>query len=102
MPLGNRIVVFGIGRIGKSMPIISTEHLHLCDEKLHIVKLPKENNVIPSIIEQRNFEITPDMRVIFYKDSKSLCDIYKKVQRKYYPEKDVYVGDRKQRSAQCL
>ena len=88
--MGNRIVVFGIGQIGRHLPI-STAHLHFCEDKLHVVKIPQKTNVLPDIIPQKCFDITPDFRVIFYKDFKSLCNIYKSVQRKYYPEKDVLV-----------
>ena len=89
MPTGNKIAILGFGRIGRVFPIFS-EHLHLCDNKLHIVKVPEKNTVIPELIQQRSLEIFPDLRIIDYKNFKSLVSIYKSVQRKYYPEKDVF------------
>jgi hypothetical protein len=94
---GGKIAIFGLGLIGRRMPIIS-EHLNFINtpKKLQIISLPKENNVLTDIINQRNFEITQDLRLIFQKDLKSLVNIYKQVQRKYYPEKDVILKRKKE------
>ena len=90
MPTGNKIAIMGFGRIGRTLPFIFTEHLHLCDKKLHIVRIPEKSNIIPEIIQQHSFEISPDLRIIDYKNFRSLVNIYKSVQRKYYPEKDIF------------
>ena len=87
---GNKVIMLGIGRIGRTFPII-TEHLHLCDKKLHLVTVPEKNNVTPALIEQRAFDVPLDLRVFSFRDVKALVNIYKSVQRKYYPEKDVYI-----------
>lgn len=89
MPTGNKVVILGFGRIGRMFPVF-TEHIRLCDKKPHIVKVPEKNNVISELIKEHPFEITPDLRIIDYKNYKSLVNIYKSVQRKYYPEKDVF------------
>ena len=89
MPIGNKVLIVGINRTKSFLPI-STAHLSFCDQKPQVIKLPKENNVLSDIIEQRMFEKFPDIVVFQNKNSKSLVDIYKSVQRKYYPEKDIY------------
>ena len=93
MPRGNKIAVFDMGLIGRRMPMV-TEHLNFINtpKKLQIITLPKENNVLTDIIKQRNCEIAPDLKIISNRDFKSLVKIYKNIQRKYYPEKDVYIG----------
>ena len=95
MPMG-KIAVFGMGLTGRRMPII-TEHLNFINtpKKPQVITLPKENNLLTGFINQRNFETTQDLRLIFNKDFKSLVSIYKQVQRKYYPEKDVVVKRKK-------
>jgi hypothetical protein len=95
MVAGNKIIVLGlgVGQIGRRLPIF-TEHLHLCNEKPHIVNLPKENNVLTDIIQQRNIETTQNLKTMFDRDFKTLVNIYNNVQHKYYPEKDVFVGNR--------
>lgn len=91
MPI-NKVIILEPGLIGRFFPIISTSHLHLCKEKVNVVNIPKENNIIPSIIQRKTFEKNLDLRTIFDRDYKSLVKIYNSIRHKYYPEKDVYRG----------
>ena len=89
MPTAHKIALLGFGGIGRFLPI-ATAHLHFCDDKLHVVKIPEKNNVISDILQQRTFDTAPDLRLFTSFDFKLLCRIYKQVQHKYYPEKDVF------------
>ncbi len=86
MPIRDTVLIIGINRTKRFLPIY-TAHLNLCAQ---IIKLPKENNILSDIIEQKMFEKFPNIGVFQNKNYKSLVDIYKSVQRKYYPEKDIY------------
>ena len=89
MPIRDTVLIIGINRTKRFLPIY-TAHLNLCDQKPQIIKLPKENNILSDIIEQKMFEKFPNIGVFQNKNYKSLVNIYKSVKRKYYPEKDIY------------
>ena len=70
MPLDNRIVLWGYGRIGRFV---------------YSGLVNSESKPLNSDI---NFEQLT--KAIFSEKGLSLTDIYKKVQHKYFPEKDCY------------
>ena len=69
MPVGNRVALFGFG------------HLR------HVYK-----SLISSPVKNKTFDIDFKelTKAIFEDKGVSLTDIYKKVQHKYYPEKDYF------------
>ena len=73
MPTGNKIALFGMGRIGRVL-FAGTAALNLAGSK-------KEESIFDSDIL---------LKLIEPADYSILVKEYRKVQRKYYPEQDVY------------
>ncbi len=91
MPNGHKICLLGLGSVKSYIHAAITAGAY-SHNIIEPVKVPSGNLNIanPYKSGKMDFEITPDFNIVKKEHFKSLCDIYKSVQRKYYPEKDVY------------
>ena len=72
MPVGNKIAIFGIGRI--------SEIIFSGTAALTVAEAKNEKSVV-------DFDI---LKITQKPDNLTLVKAYKKVQRKYYPQKDIF------------
>ena len=71
MPIRNRVALFGTGRIGRM--------LFAGTAALNVAEIKQEDSIFDSNM----------LKILEPVDYTTLVKAYKKVQRKYYPEKDI-------------
>lgn len=89
MPTAHKICLMGFGNVRRYIQAATTAYTYTNNVAGH-----EALAVRPNVFEHKAFDITPDLRLIESDNYKSLCRIYREVQRKYYPEKDVYKKDK--------
>lgn len=86
MPTTHKICLMGFGNVRRYIQAAMSAGTYVNNITGH-----EALTVGPNALERKAFDITPDLKLIMHDNYKSLCDIYREVQRKYHPEEDIYV-----------